>query len=61
MIAESITIYLNFLQSYMKPGPNDFYKMKSIPLIILQMNVNITSAKKKKKKTKSAKENPAED
>jgi len=61
MIGESIEIYLDFLQSYMKPGPDQYYRMKATPLIILQMNVNVTAAKKKKKKIKSAKENPGED
>ena len=39
----------------MPPGENDYYHFKGYPLIILQLNVNLTAVKKKKKKSRNQK------
>ena len=55
MINETINIYLKFIKSYMPPKPGDYYIFKGYPLIILQLNVNLTAVKKKKKKSRNQK------
>lgn len=36
----------------MPPKPNEYYRLRSCPLIVLQMNVNVTATKKKRKDPK---------
>jgi hypothetical protein len=43
----------------MPPGPTDYYTFRGYPLIILQLNVNITAVKKKKKKSRHQKREEA--
>ena len=46
---------MKFIKSYVPPKEGEFYKMKHSPLIILQLNVNMTAIKKKKKKSRNQK------
>ena len=39
----------------MAPKKNDYYLFKGYPLIIINLNVNLTAVKKKKKKIKKSK------
>jgi hypothetical protein len=41
----------------MPPKPNEYHRLRSCPLLVLQMNINMTATKKKKKdlKTKGSK------
>ena len=44
----------------MTPSKGDYYKMRGQPLIVLNMNVNMTAAKKKKKKSRNQKRDDAQ-
>ena len=55
MIDETIDTYVKFIKSYMPPKEGEAYRMRSSPLIILQLTVNITASKKKKKKSRNQK------
>lgn len=44
----------------MVPKEGDYYLMRAQPLIILNMNVNMTAAKKKKKKSRNQKRDDAQ-
>lgn len=37
----------------MPPKPNEYHRLRSFPLLILQMNINMTATKKKKKDLKT--------
>lgn len=56
IINESIDKYIKYIRSYVPPNEREHYQLRSIPLLVLQLNVNITAAKKKKKKSKNLKE-----
>lgn len=56
IINESIEKYIKYIRSYIPPNEGEYYQLRSIPLLVLQLNVNITAAKKKKKKSKNIKE-----
>ena len=53
IINEGIDSYVSFIKSFMPPKPNEYYHLRSCPLLVLQMNVNITATKKKKKDPRS--------
>lgn len=55
MVDETISIYVKFIKSYVMPKAGEFYRIRSSPLIILQLNVNMTAVKKKKKKSRNQK------
>lgn len=52
IINENVDKYIAYIRSYIPPGPNEFYSLRSTPLIVLQLNINQTATKKKKKKSK---------
>lgn len=37
----------------MPPKPNEYHRLRSCPLLVLQMNINMTATKKKKKDPKA--------
>jgi len=41
------------VKSFMPPKPNEYHRLRSCPLLILQMNINMTATKKKKKDPKA--------
>jgi hypothetical protein len=49
IIGEGIESYVSFIKSFMPPKPNEYHRLRSCPLLVLQMNINITATKKKKK------------
>lgn len=55
MIDQTIEQYLKFIKAYIPPKQGEFYRIKSYPLIILQLNVNMTAVKKKKKRSRNQK------
>ena len=61
IINESIDKYIKYIRSYIPPKDGEYYQLRSVPLIILQLNVNISATKKKKKKSKNIKEPQVEE
>ncbi len=61
IINESVEKYIKYIRSYIPPKEGEYYQLRSVPLLVLQLNVNITAAKKKKKKSKNLKEVAAEE
>ena len=56
IINECVEKYIKYIRSYIPPKEAEYYQLRSIPLLVLQMNVNISATKKKKKKSKNLKE-----
>lgn len=61
IINESVEKYIKYIRSYIPPKEGEYYQLRLVPLLVLQLNVNITAAKKKKKKSKNLKEVAAEE